>query len=321
MKTPDPRYENTPPHTNRESLEEAVTRDRAALAQSLDALHDRVGGPAIARDALGLLKANTAPFTASLETALRANPMAVALTGVGLAWLIFGGKKPKPASVTSAHEQLTRWSDDGGPVPTEDETADAWEHHAESLRSRAATALRRIEDAALSRLTPARDFAAERTAVLSEMTDGLKSVFRHGLDGLSSVAQDRIVKARQAAFSARLSAERRAEAATKMVEDHPLISGTISLALGAALAAKLPQTQTEDSTFGPQLDRLKAEARSLLAEERARATQTTQQIVAAGVAEVAGKVADRVLDSLISHVNQITPKEPQPAAPRDQPPH
>lgn len=308
MKNPDPRYNDTSP----EALAQSVAQDRAALVASLDALHDRVAAPALARDALGLLKANASPFTTSLESALRANPLAVALTGVGLAWLMFGGKKPKSAPVSSAHEQLTRWSDDGGPVPAEDETEDAWEHQAETLRSRAAIALRRIEDAARSRLSPARDFAAERAAVLSDMTQGLQTAFRHGLDGLSAAAQDRIVQARQAAFAARLATKSRAEAATRMVEDHPMIAGAISLALGAALAAKLPQTEIEANTIGPQLDRLKTEARSLLAEERARATATTQQIVAAGVAEVAGKVADRVLDSLISHVNQITPPNAPP---------
>lgn len=238
MPNPDPhKYSDAPP-PRQHALQQAIDRDRAALAASLDALQNRVAPPAPARDALDVLKSNAAPFTSALETAVRANPLALALTATGLAWLIFGGKK-SPPTPSSAHENLTRWADDGGPVPGEDETADARQADPKTLRDRAADARHTAQDHAKSAAT----------------------------------------------------------LITQTVKDHPLITGAISLALGSALAAQQPRPQNDDPQSSAALDPIRAEMQTLLSETRLQ--PPTPSLLATTLAEVAGKVTDRLLDRLL----------------------
>jgi hypothetical protein len=57
----------------------------------------------------------------------------------------------------------------------------------------------------------------------------------------------------------------------RMIEDHPLLIGTLLLGVGAALGAALPRTQTEDSAFGPDRNRLLDHAAAHLAKAALRA--------------------------------------------------
>jgi ElaB/YqjD/DUF883 family membrane-anchored ribosome-binding protein len=74
-------------------IEADLAEDRASLASALDELSDRVSPEALARDALGAFRNNASAYTRSIDEAVRSNPLAVAITAAGLAWLIFGSKK------------------------------------------------------------------------------------------------------------------------------------------------------------------------------------------------------------------------------------
>lgn len=275
-------------------IEADIERDRAALASSLDALADRFSADSLTRDAVGLLRDNAAGLTRSVDRVVRSNPLAVAVTGVGLAWLLLGGRRdPQPPIDTlsgTLHEALSRWDDDGGPVPEDaapfegtpaDLAAEAdWSRAGDSLRRRANEALRRIEARARQGLTPAREIAAERAAVLARLAEDLKETFRSGLGGLPEAAQSRIAAAREAAFAARMRAERGARSAGRVVEEHPMATGAAALALGVAVAAMLPRTRVEDQAFGAQRDLLMDEAARILREERDRAARTAQTLAA-----------------------------------------
>jgi hypothetical protein len=52
------------------------------------------------------------------------------------------------------------------------------------------------------------------------------------------------------------------------IEEHPLLAGTLALALGAALGAALPRTRFEDSRLGGLSDRLMREAEDIYERER-----------------------------------------------------
>lgn len=291
--------------SNADTIEAGIERDRASLAATIDALQERVSVEHLAQEALGLVKTNAAAYTRSIDGAIRANPMALALTGVGIAWLIFGGRKNDEGSPSHA---INRWEDEGGtayPATTppmsravpQDEWAEdnEWTRDIDTLRRKASTKIRHIEADAKAHavqvrngvaesLGKARDFAAERAAVLGNFAEEMKRSFRKGLDGLSETGRDQIIAAREHAYSARIRAERVARGgareAGRLIEEHPLVAGVVALAVGAAFAATLPRTRVEDRTFGAEGDRLMEQANRLLRKERERIGR-----VASGVAE------------------------------------
>lgn len=272
-----------------DKIEAGIERERASLVSTLGTLQDRVSIENLAQEALGMIRTNAAAYTSSIDSAVRANPLALALTGVGIAWLVFGNRKaPEGPSRGDAGRAVAKSAKAA-------EVEDDWSHQVDALRGRASSALRRVDEDARSyaanlraglndTLDSARDFAAERAAVLSDFTSGLQQSFVSGLEGLSDSARERVVALREHAYAARIRAERVASGgareAGRLIEDHPLVAGGVALALGAALAVALPRTRIEDRTFGSESDRLMAEAARLLRQERDLATR-----VATGVAE------------------------------------
>lgn len=272
------------------TIEAEIERDRASLASTLDALSGRVSVDHIAHEALGLLKSNA---QGTIDRAMRANPLALALTGAGIAWLLLGSRnRPTP---DPEPERLSQWEDEGGlpsPDPVEWDRSD-WSRSADRLRTKASASLKRIETDAASyaagvaggvadRVASVSDFAAERAAVATDFAASLAETFKHGLDDLGEAARERIIAARERAYAARIRGQAAARNATheagRMIEDHPLVAASIAAALGATLAAMLPRTRTEDEVFGAESDRLMDEAARLLREERAKAVKVAEGI-------------------------------------------
>lgn len=96
-----------------------------------------------------------------------------------------------------------------------------------------------------------------------------------GTEGLSDAAKDRVIAARHRALEARRQAGRAMhdgrDAASDLFERQPLVIGALAFALGAAVAALLPKTRTEDSYLGARRDALMDEAERIYYEEKSRA--------------------------------------------------
>lgn len=304
-------------HADPREIEKNLERERNALGSALEELQDRFSTDSLAREALGMIKTNAAAYTQSIDRAVRANPVALALTGVGLAWLIFGGRR---VAITTLPAAIDRWEDEGGnPLPEGFEPALAsvdpaegrWAHRIDVLRHRASAALRRLERDARGHAGAVRDVAAERNKLLAAFTDDMREAMSEGLDDLSASAREKIVKARESAYAARLKLDKTVRAGSReverMINEHPLVAGAVALAVGAAVAAALPRTRAEDRTFGCESDRLMAAAANLLREERERisrvaggvadelkvAAQEARGAVAEGAADVVARVKER----------------------------
>jgi ElaB/YqjD/DUF883 family membrane-anchored ribosome-binding protein len=106
--------------TDPRDIEADLERERASLANTLDALSDRVSVDNLAREALGMLRSHAGTATVTLDHAVRAHPIAVALIGAGVAWMFFG---PKMRGSSSSKKQVQDYSsgyqassyDAGGP--------------------------------------------------------------------------------------------------------------------------------------------------------------------------------------------------------------
>lgn len=290
-------------HVDPRLIEADIERDRAELAATLDALQNRVSVDALTKEALGLLRTNSANYVSSIDAAVRANPVAVALVGAGLAWLIFG-KRPTVEKPMAKTEALLAWEDDGGPARPSDERLPIWADKTDGLRQKASAALRELD----ARTEP-HEFAQKRAGVLAAFTEGLHHGFRDGLEGLSRTAQDKIIAAREAAYAARLRLERVARSSSRetgqMIEDHPMVMAAVMLALGAALGASLPRSTVEDKAFGAERDRLMRRAADVLAQEKEMAKRIAGDLANTTKAAM-GTVADTVADTIIGTANAVS---------------
>lgn len=182
------------------------------------------------------------------ETIIRRNPMAVGVMGLGLAWLVYGStRKPTAEEEMTARREgakdAARHAFHSARTAADDE---AWADAIDRLRARASLRLRELEEDAAAygetlhgKADEARDFVTERAVILAKLAEDMRARLAEGLDDLSHTARARAVEAREDAYAARLRAQealgRHGREARRMVEDHPMVSAALVLALGAAL--------------------------------------------------------------------------------------
>ena len=238
-----------------DEIEAGLERNRSGLANALDELTHRASVDYIAREALGMLKINTADATHSLDRAIRANPVAFTLVGVGLAWMMFGGK--------SNGANGRDWSADEwrAGAPHSDDPNPEWHSHLGDLRAKAREALGQIDHEARSsvqslksnlssQVDQVRDFAAERARVIEDFAGDLKAAVADGLEHLSEAARARVMQARQESYSALLRAERVVKGGTReavtVIEEHPVAVGAVAVAIGAVAGMALMRSGDAD---------------------------------------------------------------------------
>ncbi len=295
-----------PNHQSPDEIAAALDRDRAALAASLGALRARVTGAAVLDLALDVAKARIGPATRAVDRAVCANPTAALMVGAGLAWLVLGGKRHarcdslESTLAGTKFEALSRWEDEGGPVtdlPVSDLAAAdlAWLTEADTLRDRATRALDRIEVAARAGLRPVADVARARAEVLADLARDTRHAMMLGLENLSSGTQQRLLAVREEAYAMRGAAARKT---ARLIEDRPVAAGILASAIGAALAAALPRTQTEDRLLGAERDRLMSKAQQMLSAERVRAAAAAAALASSGAGEAAQGARRSVVGAL-----------------------
>jgi ElaB/YqjD/DUF883 family membrane-anchored ribosome-binding protein len=168
--------------TDPRDIEADLEKERAALASTLDTLSDRVSVDNLAKEALGMLRSRAGTATTSIDHAVRANPVAAALIGAGIAWMflgprVTGGSSSSSSSSTSSSSRYmssqssgyagglrqddSGWASSGAGASSDygrvgyvasdnDEDDHAWSREAHGLRARAMDALHRIESEAKS---------------------------------------------------------------------------------------------------------------------------------------------------------------------------
>lgn len=191
-------------------------------------------------------------FIRELSEAARSNPVSAALIGMGVVWL-FAGRSQQGAD-------LIRRS---GINRLPDTARDAWEGTSSSLQSGA----RRIREAA------------------SDTTDSLRRQGDRVIDRLSDNAEEFARAAAEYAEDLPNQAESILDDVsgrmTELFRSQPFAIGAIGLAIGAAVAASIPRTDTEDEYLGEGSEFVKQKAAELAGEQVERATDIGQKVVQA----------------------------------------
>ena len=273
-------------------IEREVEDTRARLTGTLEQLRDRATPGQLFEQALDYAKqSGGTDFARNLAASVRDNPLPLLLIGAGIGWLMLSDRRqggtrsdagdrqralPLPPSGGTTHPTSVRvypagsqtgTSDEGG-GPSVTERASAAASEAKDRVAEAASGLRDSASGAADRAGEAASSAYRSVAdAAGSAAEGIGS-------GASSAAQ----RAADAGRGARDQLGQLGDSASRglswLVREQPLVLGGIGLAVGAALGAVLPGTETEDRLMGETRDDLAGQARATAEEGYQRAKET-----------------------------------------------
>jgi hypothetical protein len=225
-------------------IEREIDHTRRELALTLAALERKLAARYLLEKGFDMFKDNLGDdlgLKRSLDI-LRANPVPIALIGIGAAWLIASNsgvvdRVAQDQRVEAARRRVTDLASDVG-------------NRAGELASTVAERVGISGNGA--------DRPLGHTG--NPMVDGAAARSTGWVHQMSDTAQDAIRSARDSAGAmldrTQDQASRIADQVTDAFERHPLLIGAIGVMAGAMIAALLPPTRVEDDWFGDTRDEL-----------------------------------------------------------------
>lgn len=224
-----------------EEIEREVEATRAGLDDTIEALKSKMSaGQIIDELAQSLNGAGGGEMLGNLGAQVKENPLAVAMIGAGVAWLMMGkgsgGQSDYPAKtlsnvhLPSAAGDLQRSEESAGAASPLHDMKDKATDMAGAAASHAGDAINKLK-------TGAMDAAGQAKHGAQSLGQGATNV--------GHKIQDRVASSMQ---------------------QEPLVVGALGLAVGLAIGAALPSTPIEDRTFGAARDKLLGEAKSRASE-------------------------------------------------------
>ncbi|MDP3274993.1 MAG: DUF3618 domain-containing protein [Deltaproteobacteria bacterium] len=206
-------------------IEREVEATREDLDRTLDALKDKMSAGQLIDEFSHYFKGSSASdMFSTLGAQVRQNPMALAMVGAGLAWLMSGkGSSPQ----VSAHPAYMSSSTPSSGSGTELGGADK------------ASA---IAGQAFDKLNEVKDRVATVAEQAVQQVRGAAGHAKHGVQNLGA----RTGQAGQTLNRGLMD----------LVEREPLLAGAMGIAAGLAVGAVLPSTPVEDRAFGGLRDKV-----------------------------------------------------------------
>lgn len=276
-----------------EEIEREIERERAGLTDALDGLQNKFSVESIARQVSDQFREHGGDIGRSVSEAVKRNPVALALTGVGLAWLMMGDR-----SVGRDRNDQNRSYAGSAPNYNNDRNEDRYTYpggtppwartnyrDGQGIGTRAGnmassgSARSTVADkakGAAGTISGAGHSVADSAQNLASSASDRASAWRErlaeGTEHFTEEARNRVISARESAIDARDAAASYArqgrERAADMFDEQPLIAGALALALGAALGAALPRSRMEDQYFGEYSDKFVDDAERIFEEEK-----------------------------------------------------
>lgn len=306
-----------------EQLEREIEQDRRRIEERMDAIQAKMSPGQLLDEALAYAKASGGgEYVANLGSAMKTNPIPVALMGVGMAWLMANPGSNR----TSAHE------DDGveyplapvtghvrrvGPVQTQGESryshftdeggsrfralTDETGRRAGHFMDEAGKTYRGFADATGRQVHDIRD---ETGRLFDEASGWASKTWRRmsstaGKAGHSMMRGARSMGdgAMSAGGSVRDYAGDLNDSIARHFRDQPLIGGALAFALGAAIGAALPNTRREDEAMGEMAEGVRKQMSTKAADAVDKAEAVASDIYGKATA-VASDVHDAARDRI-----------------------
>jgi ElaB/YqjD/DUF883 family membrane-anchored ribosome-binding protein len=243
-----------------DQIERDLADTRHHLETTLDALQHRMSPGSMFEDALDYVRRDSSAFGRNFVETVRDNPLPATLMTIGLGWMMMAGRN---GAASHRYGALVPAGERESLDPSLSERAGETTSAArERLRSMGQS-IREQQEATLHGTAQAAHAVSDRARQSWETARGsAESAMYRGREVLSSVGHGTRTAGRSMA---------------EFFDENPMAVGIMAAAAGAALAAFLPRTRTEDETLGPLRDRALEQGReqgSRIAEdvsERARA--------------------------------------------------
>jgi len=260
-------------------IERDVERTRSDIEDTVEALRDKMSIGQIVDEAAHYFRDSGGNEALSNFAAqARANPMPLALVGIGLAWLMSGRGQPAMSSYSSykgsyAGNGGSSYSGLGGRVG---ETAG-------SAKDALSGSGRRAGEAMSSSMHKVGDSASQAYGKVSDTAS-------QAYDRVSDTASQAYGRVSDTASQTYNQVSHRAGQAQRtvsdLIENEPLILAGLGLAVGAAIGAMMPATRTEQEFMGDKLDDLKEGASDMAREEWNKAKSVARDAASAAMSEV-----------------------------------
>ncbi|MEO0774016.1 MAG: DUF3618 domain-containing protein [Pseudomonadota bacterium] len=294
-----------------DEIERDIEREREELASNVDALQNMFSPDAILGQMTQSFKDHGSDLGRAITQSAKQNPVALTLTGVGLAWLVFGRSYDPLAKTNQTEDEDADWPARGAasrPAIEQDTSAypswarddlDDYDHDDPSWREQARDRVSGTAASVKAKVSSASTTAKEGVTDAAHQAQHRATVARdrlaRGTEDMTDAARDRVIAAREKAVdmakradkTARKSYAKGRDATQDFIQEQPLVAGALAVALGAAIASALPRTKTEDRLIGEKRDDLFDEAERIFHQEREKAER-----VARATADEVGRIAD-----------------------------
>lgn len=262
-------------------LEHEIEAHRAGVEQTLDKLKQRLSVDQVVTDMGQFLGVENVRETLNAAgRQVRENPMALALIGAGVAWLVMGRG-------SDAGSSRSEWRGDGT-TGYRGASDDRWHsgdtgHHPMNPSSESLT-------------DKARATVSDLGETLAEVPGKVQDAVGRATEGVQSTVD-----------AAREKAASSVRPLTDRLAAQPLLVGAATVMVGAILGSALPRTRVEDRLLGPQRDRLvdaASRAGSDMGNRMADAALTTYD-AAAAAARDEGLLPDGQSPTLAQKVERV----------------
>ncbi len=313
-------------------IERDLEQNREGFQNTLAALQETFTPDAIFRSITDNVGRHGGDFGKSVADAAKGNPLALAVTGIGLGWLMFG----RGPSASQIEDGARRTGDSGGSMfgggqrdgirmfgggrsidygedadahigprgPVPEDSGPNWfsGNQGPSAGQRMRAGLHNSQRHASKAGGRVRERSSDMGRRLSE-----------GTEHMNEQARERIITAREQAILAReqvgRGVQQGANRATGFFDEHPIVAGALAFAVGATIAGSLPRSRTEDEYFGAESDRLYDEAERVFEEERAKVERVGS--AAMEEARTVGKEVQKDADAAVREAKDKADRDTQ----------
>lgn len=269
-----------------DEIEREIEMERASLARTLNELQRQVAPEAIVNRVSAAVRSSGGDVAGTALRQAQENPLALAVTGAGLAWLMAGPKiGSRDRGSSSPRVGASRVAMDRRPQPKV--TGFRKEPSSQSFDAR----MRQIDEDSY-------DPSVRTTSKTGSGKQGEKTMrdrLIEGTESMTEAARDRVMAAREAAILAERRIELRAReygaAGKDAFNNQPLMGALVAFGVGALAGALLPRTSTEDRHLGAARDRAVMHADRVYRSEAARLRAQAESIAEDTMASIGDAVS------------------------------
>lgn len=258
-------------------IELEAEASRARVSDLLEELRERISPGVIVDQVLGYTEDGAGrEFVQTLGDQARRNPLACAIIGAGVAWLMLSDHRTRNGGTSYALPDGDGASAGNGMLKAAGNAVDTVSHMFDKASSAASSVGEAASSGYASTADGTRRFADQVKSTVGSLEDKAMDMARQG--------RDRIASAGVAAGTR----------SWDLLTDQPLVTAGLGLAVGAAIGAMLPSTETEDELMGGYSDDLKNQAQEAAGEQFEKIKS-----VAGRAAEVAKEGVEQVASEML----------------------